>query len=46
MTGRRVVGGIGVAAIAFGGLQVLLNWRPPRPSASPPSSWRSSSSMT
>ena len=25
MTGRRVIGGIGVAAIAFGGLQVLLN---------------------
>ncbi len=25
MSGRRVVGGIGVAAIAFGGLQVLLN---------------------
>ena len=31
MTGRRVMGALGVLAIAFGGLQVLLNWEAASP---------------
>jgi len=31
VTGRRVIGVLGVLAIAFGGLQVLLNWEAASP---------------
>ena len=31
MTGRRVVGALGVLVIAYGGLQVLLNWEAASP---------------